>query len=206
MKDRSALARGWFRKADSDLADARRTAASEGPYDTACFHAQQAVEKYLKGVLAWRSLEIPRTHDLEELQRLCSQLEPWPELATCDLTDLTAYAVELRYDAEFWPPPPTPSSWLSKCAPACSLICRRTPDRKASLRADRRPQPSQSAFEGRNRVTYENGCTIGAEVECRLDGPWSGCSSGAHSHGREGTTLNQEVQPFSFNQVLHPNT
>jgi hypothetical protein len=46
MKDRLALARGWFRKADSDLTDARRTAASEGPYDTACFHAQQAVEKY----------------------------------------------------------------------------------------------------------------------------------------------------------------
>lgn len=45
MKDRSALARGWFRKADSDLADARRTTASEGPYDTACFRAQQAVEK-----------------------------------------------------------------------------------------------------------------------------------------------------------------
>ncbi|MBH0179484.1 MAG: HEPN domain-containing protein [Nitrospira sp.] len=61
MKDKSALAQGWFRKADSDLADARRTVASEGPYDTACFHAQQAVEKYLKDVLAWRSLEIPRT-------------------------------------------------------------------------------------------------------------------------------------------------
>lgn len=85
MKDRSVLARGWFRKGDSDLADARRTTASEGPYDTACFHAQQAVEKYLKGVLAWRGLEIPRTHDLEELQRLCIQLEPWAELASCDL-------------------------------------------------------------------------------------------------------------------------
>ncbi len=48
MKDRSVLARGWFRKGDSDLVDARRTTASEGPYDTACFHAQQAVEKYLK--------------------------------------------------------------------------------------------------------------------------------------------------------------
>lgn len=46
-----------------------RVWTSEGPYDTACFHAQQAVEKYLKGVLAWRGLEIPRTHVLEELQR-----------------------------------------------------------------------------------------------------------------------------------------
>ncbi len=80
MKDRSARVRGWSRKADSGLADVRRTTASEGPYDTACFHAQQAVETYLKGVLAGRSLVIPRTHDLEELQRLCIQLESWPEL------------------------------------------------------------------------------------------------------------------------------
>lgn len=68
MKDREALARGWFRKAESDLADAKRTIASDGPYDTACFHAQQAVERYLKGYLAWRDQPIPRTHDLEELQ------------------------------------------------------------------------------------------------------------------------------------------
>jgi HEPN domain-containing protein len=96
MKDRPALARGWFRKADSDLADARRTAASEGPYDTACFHAQQAVEKYLKGFLAWKSLVVPRTHDLEELQRLCTQLEPWPDLAAFDLTELTVRFVMMR--------------------------------------------------------------------------------------------------------------
>ena len=116
-------------KADSDLADARRTTASEGPYDTACFHAQQAVEKYLKGVLAWRGLEIPRTHDLEELQRLCIQLEPWPELASFDLTDLTAYAVELRYDAEFWPPQPTAADAvkLAERVRAC-VLARMPPD------------------------------------------------------------------------------
>lgn len=51
MKDKFALAQGWFRKADSALAYARRTVASEGPYDTGCFHAQQAMEKYLKGFL-----------------------------------------------------------------------------------------------------------------------------------------------------------
>ena len=33
MKDKSALAQGWFRKADSDLADARRTAASDAQLD-----------------------------------------------------------------------------------------------------------------------------------------------------------------------------
>ena len=51
MKEELEEAQGWFHKAESDLVTARRTAASEGPYDTACFHAQQAAEKYLKGFL-----------------------------------------------------------------------------------------------------------------------------------------------------------
>lgn len=58
MKDNAALAAGWIRKGDSDLADARRTVDSDGPYDTACFHAQQAAEKYLKALsrsCRWRS-------------------------------------------------------------------------------------------------------------------------------------------------------
>jgi HEPN domain-containing protein len=102
MKDRAAHARGWFQKADSDLADARRTIGSEGPYDTACFHAQQAAEKYLKGLLAFLDQPIPRSHDLEELQQLCSSLVQNPEFAM-DLASLSDYGVPARYDLEFWP-------------------------------------------------------------------------------------------------------
>ena len=47
MKEELEEAQGGLRKAESDLATARRTATSEGPYDTACFHAQQAAEKCL---------------------------------------------------------------------------------------------------------------------------------------------------------------
>jgi HEPN domain-containing protein len=103
MKDNAALAAGWIRKGDSDLADARRTVDSDGPYDTACFHAQQAAEKYLKALLAFHGQPVPRTHDLEELQRLCAPLLPLAEFCKLDLTELSGYAVELRYDADFWP-------------------------------------------------------------------------------------------------------
>ena len=96
MKNEQDLAQGFFRKGDSDLADARRTLVSDGPYDTACFHAQQAVEKYLKAYLAWKGQPIPRTHDLEELQTLCVAQAQLTDLAKLDLTELTAYAVELR--------------------------------------------------------------------------------------------------------------
>lgn len=102
MPDKFELARGFFLKAESDLNTARHMVESDGPYDTACFHTQQAAEKYLKGLLALRGEPFPRTHNLEELQHLGEALPAWP-LAGLDLTQLSSYAVEVRYDFEFWP-------------------------------------------------------------------------------------------------------
>lgn len=127
MKDKFALAQGWFRKADSDLADARRTVASEGPYDTACFHAQQAMEKYLKGFLALHEKPIPRTHDLEELGRLCEELEPISEFGDIDLVGLTGYAVELRYDTDFWPPQEIAAEAVAIAERVRSIVLSRVP-------------------------------------------------------------------------------
>jgi len=103
MNDRTDLARGWFAKADSDLTTARRLAEHDGPYDTACFHAQQAAEKYLKGFLVFHGRAFPFTHDLEELTDLCRQAEQALPLTSSDVVDLTDFAVSLRYDVEFWP-------------------------------------------------------------------------------------------------------
>jgi len=61
MNNQADLAKGWLRKADSDLATARLVLSGPGPYDTACFHAQQAIEKSLKAVLAYHLKPIART-------------------------------------------------------------------------------------------------------------------------------------------------
>jgi HEPN domain-containing protein len=63
-----------------------------------CFHAQQAVEKALKAVLATREIEFPFTHDLRLLMGRCEQagISLPAELSEVDL--LTPYAAELRYD------------------------------------------------------------------------------------------------------------
>jgi HEPN domain-containing protein len=45
LKDNRDLALGWLAKAESDLSAAIWMLGGEGPYDTACFHAQQAIEK-----------------------------------------------------------------------------------------------------------------------------------------------------------------
>lgn len=70
------LARGWMQKGDSDRLNADRTTQTPGPYDTACFHAQQAVEKYLKAVLAFSGSPILRTHDLEDIDNSCLAVAP----------------------------------------------------------------------------------------------------------------------------------
>jgi HEPN domain-containing protein len=97
------LARGWMQKGESDRLDADRTVQSPGPYDTACFHAQQAVEKYLKAVLALAGSPIPRTHVLEVIYDQCLTVEPALVLDRMELSILTPYAVQLRYTIGFWP-------------------------------------------------------------------------------------------------------
>lgn len=103
MSDLCDLARGWLLKAHSDLNACNRTLEADGPYDTTCFHAQQAIEKSLKALLAFHGQAVPRTHDLEELQRLCSPLQGAPALDRFDLSETTDYGVLVRYDLEFWP-------------------------------------------------------------------------------------------------------
>ncbi len=103
MKHKQDLAKGWMMKGDSDLATIKLTINSDGPYDTACFHAQQAVEKYLKAILAFHGEPIPRTHDLEEIQLLCIKWIETSEFRDLSLEELSDYAVSVRYDFEFWP-------------------------------------------------------------------------------------------------------
>jgi HEPN domain-containing protein len=76
MKTNLDLAQLLVRKAESDLADVPRTLASVGPYDTGLFHCQQAVEKYLKALLAVNSVSYPKIHDVSELAELCAKFCP----------------------------------------------------------------------------------------------------------------------------------
>jgi HEPN domain-containing protein len=50
MKEKADLTAGWLRKAASDMM-AAEAAQNAGAPDAACFHAQQAAEKYLKAFL-----------------------------------------------------------------------------------------------------------------------------------------------------------
>lgn len=103
MSGRAEIAKGWMAKAQSDLAAAQAVVNGPGPYDTACFHCQQAVEKFMKSFLAHHGREFPFTHDLDEFANLCDQILPSPKLSQPEVIALTDYAVRLRYDNSFWP-------------------------------------------------------------------------------------------------------
>ncbi len=67
--------------------------------DTLGFHAQQAVEKLLKAVLASRGVEYPRTHNLRVLIELLAKdgIQMPEELS--QIARLTQFGTTFRYDA-----------------------------------------------------------------------------------------------------------
>lgn len=127
MLDKFDHARGWFLKAESDLSAGKRTLESDGPYDTACFHAQQAAEKYLKGFLALLEQPIPRTHDLVELNQRCAVLSLDWSFTDVEASELTPYAVQLRYDFGFWPDQGTAGEALELAGRVRAVVLAATP-------------------------------------------------------------------------------
>ena len=93
------LTREWVKKAEGDFASAQREVrARKSPnHDAAGFHAQQCVEKYLKGRLLEAGIRFSKTHDLVLLLHLILPMEPlWAPLEP-ELKVLSDYAVESRY-------------------------------------------------------------------------------------------------------------
>jgi len=90
----------WVGKARSDRLNVENNiAADDVPWDTVCFHCQQAAEKLLKALLAQAGLDVPRTHDLLDLARRCAEAytgHDW-RATRAGLEILNPYAVAARY-------------------------------------------------------------------------------------------------------------
>ena len=95
------LVRQWILKAENDLLNVTNNLDAEHtPWDTVCFHCQQAVEKYIKAVLVVQEHEIPRTHDLEQIYSLIRSWIPELDAQRDELRWLTSYSVLGRYPVE----------------------------------------------------------------------------------------------------------
>lgn len=87
------------RKAEADAIAVRELAGNPEITDEIVgFHAQQAIEKWLKALMARRGMDETRIHDIGRLlQLLLNDGAELPDNAE-QLDDLTIYAVPMRYD------------------------------------------------------------------------------------------------------------
>jgi len=108
MNDRvNEYIRAWIGKADNDLKNAELVLAARDencPYDTVCFHCQQAVEKCLKAFLVHHDISFPRSHNLSDLVVKCLQVDSSFLSIQKDAEILTPYAVEMRYPDDSYIP------------------------------------------------------------------------------------------------------
>jgi len=94
--------RAWLQKATLDLRAAAHgmSAPEAGLWSDVVFHAQQAAEKTFKAFLAWHDVPFRKTHNLEELGRVCISIDPTLSPIVDRAASLTEYAWKFRYPGE----------------------------------------------------------------------------------------------------------
>jgi HEPN domain-containing protein len=91
----------WFDFADQDIDTAQLLFQMRPMHvEIICYHCEQAAEKYLKGYLVAHGIFPPKTHELEKLCAMCSEINnQFDEIVTlCSF--LTQFATQTRYPHE----------------------------------------------------------------------------------------------------------
>jgi HEPN domain-containing protein len=100
-KDQNEYLKNWLLLANEDIAVIKNLFKSEPElYARAIsFHAQQAVEKFLKAFLVFHNIDFPKTHDLEFLLLECQRIDS--SGFDLDFGSLTDFGVSVRYPDDF---------------------------------------------------------------------------------------------------------
>jgi HEPN domain-containing protein len=103
-KDQNDYLKNWLFRANEDLAVIDSLYKTDPTFysSTICFHAQQAVEKFLKAFLILHNVDFPRTHDVDFLLMECHKIDP--QDFDIDLGSLTDFGVSVRYPDDFYVP------------------------------------------------------------------------------------------------------
>jgi len=100
MKKNNATYREWLDKATDDIKVAELLVLKRKTPALACFHCQQAVEKYLKAFLIYHHVNPGRIHGLVALANRGSKIEPNLKVFKEQLAMLDAYYIPTRYPGE----------------------------------------------------------------------------------------------------------
>lgn len=89
----------WLEKAEEDLEVVDVILREDAPLSVACFHAQQAAEKFLKALLAYREKAVRKIHDLVRLGRMIEETDSGIGEYRNDLALLNRFYIRTRYPA-----------------------------------------------------------------------------------------------------------
>lgn len=87
----------WLKKAYGELKAARILTQDKDILDIAAFHTHQCAEKALKGYLMFKHIQIPKTHNLEELLMQCFNLNQTFSELLHDIIMIDPYVINTRY-------------------------------------------------------------------------------------------------------------
>ncbi len=105
MSEDIDISRQWAAKAQNDLLNADNNLKADNiPFDTVCFHCQQAAEKFLKAYLVAKGKPYPVSHDLLLILEKILSIDSGAETLRDDLALLMPYAVEIRYQDDWFMP------------------------------------------------------------------------------------------------------
>ena len=103
--DRAEEVRRWLAKARDDVRAGEVVLAADPPLvEDALFHAQQAVEKSIKGFLAWHGRGFRKTHDLREVSGAAIGLDASLEPLLRRAAPLAPFAGVFRYPTDMGVP------------------------------------------------------------------------------------------------------
>jgi len=91
----------WQAKAEDDCLAIEAMLKERGLPNPICFHAQQMAEKYLKGLLVFYDVHVPKVHDLLELETLLLSIAKDVSNLHDDLLVLTRYYITTRYPGDY---------------------------------------------------------------------------------------------------------
>jgi len=100
----SASVLDWLEHAEQDLLASESLLEKKNRklLNPACYHAQQAAEKYLKSLLLHLGITFPFTHDIRLLLELVTE-QVKLDVDVADVISLTRYATQTRYPGDWEP-------------------------------------------------------------------------------------------------------
>lgn len=87
----------WREKAEEDLQSGEILIKHDGPPAIIAFHAQQAMEKYLKSFMVFNGKSFEKTHQLDKLIDECGKIDNSFKDFENEAAQLNDYYIEARY-------------------------------------------------------------------------------------------------------------